>query len=104
MTPVPEVTCEIVRWTDDSFPGWVEARLIDAEGTEWIFSDKAPVFSANPLTAATPYPVPGVIRCVIVEVDEQRGRTVIDTSRPDGVTATDGVATRFAVASDLVAP
>ena len=30
---VPRVTCEIVRWTDDSMPGWVEARLIDADGT-----------------------------------------------------------------------
>ena len=46
----------------------------------------------------------GVIRCVIVEVDEARGQTVIDTARPDGVTAVDGVTTRFLVDSDLVAP
>jgi hypothetical protein len=101
---VANVTCEIVRWTADEFPGWVEVELLDADGIRWSFIDKAPIFSADPLTSATSYPVPGVIRCVIVEKDESRGRTAIDTSRPDGLTATDGVTTRFSVDSDLVVP
>jgi len=101
---VPNVTCEIIRWIADDLHGRVEAQLIDADGTRWSFEDKAPIFSADPLTSATSYPVPGVIRCVIVEPDERLGRTVIDTSQPDGVTATDGVTSRFSVDSDLVAP
>jgi hypothetical protein len=48
--------------------------------------------------------VPGIIRCVVVEPDVQRGRTLIDTSRPDGVIATDDVTSRFIVDSGLVAP
>lgn len=101
---VPHVTCEIVRWTDDPQPGWVEARLTDVNGALWTFEDKAPVFTALPLTSATSYPVPGIIRCEIVEEDGPQGRTVIDTSRPDGVAATDGITTQFTVRSIVVNP
>jgi hypothetical protein len=99
---VPEVTCEIIRCVDDSYPGWVEARLIDADGTRWTFTDKAPIFCAEALTSAASYPIAGVIRCTIVDVDKPRNRTLIDTSLPDGVTATDGVTTQFSVHSRLV--
>lgn len=90
---MPHVTCEIARWTADAFPGWVEARIIDVEGTRWAFTDKLPIFSAEPLTSASSFPVAGAIRCVVVEEDVAAGRTLIDTSLPDGVTAIDGVST-----------
>ena len=102
MREVTSVACEIVRWTDDHFPGWVEARLVDADGREWRFEDKVPVFSTEPLTATTSYPVAGAIRCEIVAEDQKVGRTAIDTSSPDGITAVDGVTTRFSVISSLI--
>ena len=98
------MSCEIVRWTEDGFPGRVEARLIDADGTVWTFEDKAPVFSAEALSATTSYPVPGSIRCVIVDEDVAVGRTTIDTSSPDGIAANDRRTIRFSMASRAVAP
>lgn len=102
MRDVTSVVCEIVRWTDDHFPGWVEARLVDADGREWRFEAKAPVFSTEPLTATTAYPVAGAIRCEVAAEDPTVGRITIDTSSPDGITAVDGVTTRFSVISSLV--
>jgi hypothetical protein len=102
MRPVTSVDCEIVRWTDDHFPGWVEARLVDADGREWRFEDKAPMFSAELLTPTTSYPVAGAIRCEVVGEDRALGRITIETSSPDGITAVDGVTTRFSVLSSVV--
>jgi len=98
------MVCEIVRFTDDHFPRWVEARFVDADGLEWVFEDKVPIFTAADLRADTRYPVPAVIRCVVIDSDESLGRTLIDTSRPDGLTAKDGVTTRFWVESRHVTP
>jgi hypothetical protein len=39
---------------------------------------------------------------VVVDEDQVVGKTIIDTSSPDGVTAVDGVTTRFAVRSSAV--
>ena len=98
------VSVEIVRYVDDSQPGWVEARLRDASGREWAFVEKVPVLTETPLNAGSAYPQPGVIACEVVEswVDE-RGREVhvIDTSTPWGVEAQGGV-TRFAVLAGQV--
>jgi hypothetical protein len=102
MRRVTSVACEIVRWTDDRLPGWVQARLVDADGTEWRFEDKAPMFSAEDLTSTTSYPVAGAIRCEVVGEDRDAGRTAIDTALPDGITAVDGVTTRFSVMSSVV--
>lgn len=99
---MPSVSCEIVRSTDEGFPGWVEARLTDADGRVWTFEDKAAVFSAEPLDPASALPAPGAIRCVVVDEDDAVGRTTIDTSSPDGIVAVDGVTTRFSVMSDAV--
>jgi len=40
----------------------------------------------------------------VIDSDESLGRTLIDTSRPDGLTAKDGVTTRFWVESRHVTP
>lgn len=96
------MACEIIRWTDDHFPGWVEARLVDADGREWRFEDKAPMFSAEHLTSTSSYPVPGTIRCEVVDDDRAVGRITIDAASPGGLTAVDGVTTRFSVMSSVV--
>lgn len=48
----------VTRWVVDAFPGWVEARLIEADGTVVVLTDKVPVFGLDGLTADTPLPVP----------------------------------------------
>ena len=60
------VSVEIVRYVDDSQPGWVEARLRDASGREGAFVEKAPVLTEAPLSAGSSYPQPGVIACEVV--------------------------------------
>ena len=97
-----EVACNIVRFVDDSFPRWVEARLVDADGTAWTFEDKVPIFTTGDLRSDTEYPVPAAIRCMVIETDVAAARTLIDTSQPDGVTSTDGTRTRFWVSSQLL--
>lgn len=89
------VSVEIRRYVDDSQPGWVECRLTDADGCEWVFVEKVPIVTVEPLDAQSDYPRRGVIACRVVErpVD---GRVVIDTEQPWGVEATSGE-TRFAV-------
>jgi hypothetical protein len=96
------VSCEIVRWTDEGFPGWVEAGFIDADGVAWTFTDKSAVFSPEPLDSTSSFPVAGAIRCAVVDEDNAVGRTTIDTSSPDGITAVDGVTTRFTMRSEVV--
>lgn len=84
------VRVQIVRYADDSQPGWVECRLMDAHGRSWSFLEKAPVVSSAPLDASSDYPQPGVIACQVL------GRTGdivrIDTSQPWDVASTEGQA------------
>lgn len=95
---------QIVRYVDDAFPGWVEARLRDASGREWVFVDKWPIFAEEDLDADSNYPQPGVIRCEIVASGrDEHGREIrtIETSRPDGVEA-EGGGTRFVVLAEQI--
>ena len=47
---MPAVAVEVIRFVDDSFPGWVEFVLHDACGTNWFFVDKVPVLSTEELS------------------------------------------------------
>jgi hypothetical protein len=96
------VSVQIVRFVDDWQPGWVEARLLDASGREWVFVDKVPIFSAETLDAESDYPRPGSISCeVLASRRDGLGREVctIDTARPDGVEA-EGGETKFDVLAE----
>src|SRR5690348_15043830 len=87
------VMVDIVRYLDDSYPGFVECRLIDAFGREWFFHDKVPVVTCADIDASSPLPQPGVIACEIIETRVQPdGRTIIsiDTKSPWYVDATTG--------------
>ena|SRR4028119_1015679 len=84
------VSVQIVRYVDDSQPGWVEAKLRDAWGQEWPFVDKVPVFTEAALSADSSYPQPGLIRCEVIRSwQDESGRVVcsIETAKPDGVEA-----------------
>jgi hypothetical protein len=93
------VRIEIVRFIDESQPGWVDCTLIDALGRRWAFIEKVPIITAEPLDADSVYPAPGVIACEVVwrELDAAgRGFAKIDTTRPFGISSTDGES-RFVV-------
>lgn len=96
------INVEIVRFTDPHQPGWVECILRDALGHEWTIMEKVPVVSDAPLDVTSIYPQQGEVACELVEqwTDEQgRTRCIIDTERPWGIEAENGV-TRFEVFLD----
>lgn len=98
------VRCEIVRWlADEPQPGWVEARLLDAAGHVWEFHDKPPIFTTQPVTPTTEFPISGEIRCTVLSRLETVKRKVVKiaTHMPDGLESTDGI-TEFMVDSDLL--
>ena len=98
------VAIKIVRFADESQPGWVECELSDAAGQRHAFHEKIPVVSREDLRCESSYPRDGVIACKVVSawVDE-RGRSLakIDTSHPWGVESKDGVTEFVAGAESL---
>jgi hypothetical protein len=87
------VRVNISRYTDDSVPGWVECRLIDALGHEHVFVEKVPIVTTADLDAASSYPQSGLIACVVQgssEGDDGRQLVHIDTWTPDGVESLTG--------------
>ena len=73
--------------SDEPFPGWVEIRLTDAEGSTHAFFDKPPVFeSGNELRPDADYPFDIDLDCQI-ETDEGRETlniTMTHDETPDG--------------------
>jgi len=82
------VRVNISRYADDSFPGWVECRLIDALGHEHVFVEKVPTVTKAHLDAVSSYPQSGVIACVVLgscESDDGHQLVHIDMQTPWGV-------------------
>lgn len=101
---MPEITVQIVRFVDNSFPGFVEARFFDASGTEHLFIDKTPVVSRESLLPDSQYPQVGAIRCQIEnEWQDADGRSLmaVSTELPDGVESERGQ-TRFIVLTSQI--
>jgi len=101
---MPAIPVEIVRFTEEGVPSWVECALYDASGREWRFIDKVLIFTLADLDASSSYPQPGSIECEIVRewVDEDgRKRCLIDTTLPCGIDSVEGE-TRFEVFRDQV--
>jgi hypothetical protein len=101
---VPLLRCQVVRWLSaDPSPGWVEARLVDANGRAWLFRDKPSVF-CDELPASDRLPVDGAIACEVIAVNRDDDTAVIvDTNLPWGIEATDGTTTFSVSAEQLVA-
>ena len=82
------VRVNIARYVDDSFPGWVECRLVDGRGYEHVFVEKVPVTTTRNLHAASSYPQSGVIACVVLGSSERHDGLQlvhIDVRTPWGV-------------------
>jgi hypothetical protein len=99
---MPDMKVEISGFVDDSFPGWVECRLVDASGRAHLFVEKVPVVSLEPLDARTGYPRDGAIACTVL--GRHRGAAdrevvTVDTGLPDGVESKEGES-RFEILSE----
>jgi len=80
-------------------------ELRDAFGGEWVFMDKAPIFTGEPVAASSDYPRPGIIACEIIKSwRDDLGREVctIDTTRPDAVEAEVGKSTFDVLAEQII--
>jgi hypothetical protein len=98
---MPSVTVQITRFVDDSFPGFVECELVDANGTKHLFVDKVSVLSLFHLCSSSSYPCTGSIRCTLgAEYKDESGHAVVNISTeiPDHVETKEGN-TRFVVLS-----
>lgn len=87
------VTIQITRFIDIAQPGFVECRLIDAEGQAHTFIEKVPIVSQENLHACSAYPRPGKIACIIEKQwEDNSGRKLaqISTEQPDHVESTIG--------------
>jgi hypothetical protein len=98
------VPIKIVRFADESQPGWVECELSDATGRCHAFLEKIPVVTSEELWCDSPYPREGVIACEVVSTwtdEEGRALAKIDTSRPWAIESREG-ATQFVVRSEVL--
>jgi hypothetical protein len=75
---VDAIKVDIVKWlADEPIPGWVKAQFTDARGEVRVFFDKPDVFTAEPVVRSTRFPVPGKLRCEIVDRGADRDATSI---------------------------
>ena len=102
-----ELAVEIVRFVDESFPGFVACVFVDANDCRHTFLDKVPAFTIDTLfDANSTYPQPGALRCTVLNRwSDESGRELVrvSTAQPDGVESTDGSA-EFLVLSTQVSP
>ncbi|MBL7258529.1 hypothetical protein [Paractinoplanes lichenicola] len=97
------VRVQAVRWVDVEWPGWVEVRLQEAEGSVAVIVEKAPVLSDDDdFGPWTELPVPLEIACDVVgwEVADE-GHRVATVRLGHGVEDSEGRGT-FRVREDDV--
>jgi hypothetical protein len=85
---------EIVRVTDNRFPGWVACEFVDADGRRHTVVDKVPIFGLDSLDARSKYSQPGIARCEVLDRwRDERARELarISLARPDDLESTDGL-------------
>ena len=64
---MPSLPVQIVRFVDESQPGWVESQFRDAHGEVHSIIDKVPLFTGADLWSNSDYPQPGFIECSVLE-------------------------------------
>jgi len=97
-----KIKVRIERFTDDTFPGWVECRLVDATGVQHLFEEKVPVVTTEKIHAGGAFPSDGVIQCSVISTrysPDNQELVTIDTNSPWGIESKTGQ-TRFEVFRD----
>jgi hypothetical protein len=97
----PALAVQIVRFVDDSFPGWVECQFADAAGRVHTLMDKYPIFTAQMLDAESQYPQSGAVECeVLNRSQDARGGELVHI-RTFGIESTEGLS-EFVVPADSI--
>jgi hypothetical protein len=90
---------QIVRFVDETFPGFVEAEFSDADGLCHKIIEKIPVITDQDLWIDSEYPTATRIACEVLERFENReGQALvrISTQKPWAIeSTTDGPSSRF---------
>lgn len=99
---MPYLRGTVTKWIDDAFPGWVEARLVEADGRVAVLTDKVPVFGLDGVTMDTQLPVPVTLACEIVRRERDgHDREVAVVALSHGITDQEG-RNEFRVNSDQI--
>ena len=98
------VHVDILKFVDESNPGWVECQLIDAMGQAHTFIEKVPVVTEEDLWHDSVYPRAGIMGCEVVrrwQDDQGRALCEINTSRPWDIESKDGGTSFVVLAAQL---
>ena len=98
------VAVEIVRFVDESFPGFVECHLKDASGQQHVFVDKVPIVTAADLGPDSVYPQRGAIACELSDQwadDQGRELRRINTAKPWAIESISGAHSFVVLAEQL---
>jgi len=98
------ISASIVRFVDDSQPGWVECEFYDANGHGHILTGKVPIFTDKMLDAHSIYPAPGEIPCeVLKRFQDAKGRFLasVTTDKPCSLESAEGLS-EFTVPASLL--
>jgi 2-amino-4-hydroxy-6-hydroxymethyldihydropteridine diphosphokinase len=90
---------KIVRFVDDSQPGWVECEFTDVDDRTHTVVDKVPIFTSDRIDANTKLPLHGTVECEIVaKLRDALGNELlkINLERPLGLSSKEGL-TEFLV-------
>jgi hypothetical protein len=100
-----QLTVQIVRYVDDSFPGWIECQFVDAEGHRHSIIDKVPIVTSGLLESTSIYPQPGSVACNELKRwrDTDGRELVLISTEPFGVESTEGLSA-FSVLASLLTP
>jgi hypothetical protein len=74
------VRVQVVRWSDEDLPGWVEVHLRESDGAVATVVDKVPVFDSDgTLVLGSELPVDLDVPCDVLsrEVDEGGKRSAV---------------------------
>ena len=102
---MPAIAVQIVRFVDESQPGFVECEFVDAAGRCHVLFDKVPIFdAAESLWSDSEYPQPGAAGCEVLERwkdDQGRDLARVTTERPYGIESREGLYEFVVLASQL---
>jgi hypothetical protein len=66
------VRAQAIRWVDDTFPGWIEVKVIDAAGHDHRVVDKVPIVTALDIRSDTSFPTELWIGADTTDIDGDR--------------------------------
>ena len=102
--PTVDLHVQIVRFVLDHQPAIVTCEIVDAGGSRHTFIGKVWMFLDQNLNADSPYPLPGAIRCAVLNRwRDASGRELVEvnTADPDFIESTEELS-EFVVLQDQI--